>query len=236
MEKVMTVQHINGIRLNSLSFFANLPDETLAAIKEVASTHILQPGEILYQQGDAADSFYVVLEGGVRLVEQTDTAKEVGLKIYGKGDLFGVLAIRGPYPHPSRVEALLDTTVIGIRGEDARKLILRHSELGLNIIDAMIVHVHHAHERIRELASEPVNRRLARALLKLCDKFGVDGPDCIHIDMPVTQYDLALFVNTTVETVNRTLQQWSKEGIVDTSRMHINIVNAGALLDIAENR
>lgn len=232
----MTVQHINGIHLNRLPFFADLPEEALAAIREAACTYVLQPGEILYQQGDIADSFYVVLEGGVRLVEQTDTTKEVGLKIYGKGELFGALAIQGPYPHPSRVEALLDTTVIGIRGEHARELILQHSELGLKIIDSMIVHVHHAHERIRELASEPVNRRLARALLKLCDKFGVDGPNCIHIDMPVTQYDLALFVNTTVETVNRTLQQWSKEGIVDTSRMHINIVDCDALVAIAENR
>lgn len=231
----MTTRHINGIKLDTLPVFEGLSEETLAAIKEVAYTYILRPGETLYAQGDIADSFYVVLAGGVRLIEQTDSAKEVGLKIYGRGDLFGTLAIRGPYPHPSRVEALMDTTVIAIPGVFARNLIAQDGKLGLKIIDIMIRHVEYAHERIREMAAEPVNRRLARALLKLCDKFGVDDSDCIHIDMPITQQDLAVFVNTTVETVNRTLQQWSKEGIVDTSRMSISIVDHVALLEIAEN-
>jgi CRP-like cAMP-binding protein len=232
----MTIQHINGIKLNSLPLFADLPDETLAAIKDISYTHILKPGEILYAQGDLADSFYAVLAGGVRLVEQTDSAREVGLKIYGKGDLFGMLAIHGPYPYPSRVEALQDTTVIAVRGEDARKLIAEHGQFGLKIIDMMIDHIHQAHERIREVAVEPVNRRLARVVLKLCDKFGVQDTNCIHIDMPVTQHDLSIFANTTVESVNRTLKQWSADGIVDTSRMSINIVDRAALIDIIENR
>lgn len=232
----MTIQHINGIKLNSLPLFADLPDEILAAITCSSYTHTLKPGEILYAQGDLADSFYVVLTGGVRLVEQTDGSREVGLKIYGKGDLFGVLAIKGRYPYHSRVEALLDTTVIAIPGEDTRRLVTEHGQFGLNIIDMLIDHVHQAHKRIREMAAEPVNRRLARALLRLCSKFGTQDEDCIHIGMPITQHDLSIFANTTVESVNRTLKQWSTDGIVDTSRMNINIVDHDALVAIAENR
>lgn len=86
--------------------------------------------------------------------------------------MFGLLSISEPYPHPSKVEAIGESVVISIRGEDARLVMHKHSELALRVVDLLVEHVHIAHERLRSMASERVDRRLTRVMLKCVKNLG----------------------------------------------------------------
>lgn len=220
------------IDFTNLAVLASLPSHVLEALKSIATLYALQAGEPLFQQGDFSHAFYIVQEGGVRLVEHTDNGQDVNLKVYGPGDLFGLLAISGAYPHPARIEAAIDSLIIGISGQQARQLILEHPELGVLFIDLLVDHVHHAHERIRHMAAERTEQRLARAILHFSDKFGVEldgGPS----EIALSQQDIAEFTGTTLETVNRLLRRWSKAGLIALQRRQINILDRSALQALA---
>lgn len=193
----------------------------LNALCQIAVVYRLGKGQNLFMQGEQARTFYIVHRGGVRLVEHTREGKDVNLKVYGPGEVFGLLAISGPYLHPAEIEAIDDSEIIGFDGQHARAIVMEHPLLGLRVIDTLISHVHDAHRRIRSLAVEKSERRLIRALVHLLNKFGTEQDNMIMIDLDVSQRDLAEFTGMTHETVNRVLRVLEEQGLITRSGKQI---------------
>jgi len=212
-----------------VSAFQHLDSTILSAMLSVSRSLTLKAGEVLLYQGDYIHSFYLLQSGGMRLVSYTEDGQCIALKVYGEGDVFGLLAISGSYPHPTQIEAIQESTLIGIDGQDARALMLDYPQLALTIIDLLTAHVHEGHDRVRHMATKRIDRRLAQSLLKMCEKFGRLMGDNILIDIPMTQRDLAEFTGTTVETINRTLTQWEKQGWLICSHKRLEICDREAL-------
>jgi CRP-like cAMP-binding protein len=226
--------------LRELPVFETLTIHALIALQKIAVLYELRAGEYLYHQGDLADSFYVVQQGAIQLVEHTTEGQDVHLKVYGRGDLFGLLAISGRFPHPSAGQAADESVVIGFAGAKTREAIKQHADIGLLFVDQLIAHVHHSHGRIRQMAAERVERRLARALLHYAEKFGRPAHEAdqaiLSIDVPLSQRDLSEFVGATVETVNRVLRAWEQKHYIRVSRQHVDVLNHPALFGIAEDQ
>jgi CRP-like cAMP-binding protein len=137
------------------------------ALIAIARVLHLTTGSVLLYQGDVIHSFYLIQQGGVRLVEYMPDGQSVSLKIYGPGDVFGLLAISGSYPHATQIETIHDSTLLAFSGEETRRLMLVYPDIALFVIDRLTAHIHEAHHRLRAMAVERVERRLARALLHL---------------------------------------------------------------------
>ncbi len=229
------IRHLDAPTLGQATALRHLDTPVLEAMREAARSHFLKPGEVLLYQGDPIHAFYVIISGGVRLVNYTADGQAITLKIYGPGDVFGLLAVSGPYPHPTQIETVQDSVIISIDGQDVRRLMLAHPQLSLTLIDLLTAHVHEAHHRIRNMAFKRVDRRLALALLNLAAKFGRSEGDTVWLDVAITQRDLAEFTGSTVETINRTLTLWGKQGIVAVGHKRVDILNIAALEAMGEN-
>jgi CRP-like cAMP-binding protein len=83
--------------------------------------------------------------------------------------------------------------------------------------------------------TERVERRVARAVLRLVQDAGrhVDGG--IEITFPVSRQDLAEMTGTTLYTVSRLLSGWEAQGIVQSRRQHIVLTKPRALAAIADD-
>jgi CRP-like cAMP-binding protein len=214
--------------------FSHLDGEIVRAVLSLSHVTCLKAGEILLHQGDLIHSFYVIQSGGMRLVNYAEDGQCVALKVYGAGDVFGLLAISGSYPHPTQIESIHDTTLITIDGRDARALMIDFPELALTFIDLLIAHVHEGHDRVRQMATRRVDRRLAQSLLNLADKFGKPVGNHMRIDLAITQRDLAEFTGTTVETISRTLTQWEKQGWLISTHKRLELCDLAALRSVTE--
>ncbi|MGF1505216.1 MAG: Crp/Fnr family transcriptional regulator [Anaerolineae bacterium] len=173
-------------------------------------------------------------KGALRLLRCTPQGHEVTLKIYGPGDVFGLLAVSGDYSGGATVEAIHKTEVIALLGQDIRQLMYTHGDLGVLITDLLVAHVHHAHKRLGNMTALRVDERLAASLLELAEKFGELCSSGIMIDVPLTQQDLAQFIGATPETVSRTLKTWSQTGLLQKERRHIILLKPASLLRIAD--
>lgn len=97
----------------------------------------------------------------------------------------------------------------------------------------MVEHVHVAHSRLRAMTVEPAEQRLARALLHYAERFGEPVDVGISITLPLSQRDLAEYVGTTLETINRILKMWKDGGVVALTRQHVDVLDKTALERLA---
>ncbi len=220
--------------LSRLPLFSSLSPKAFEAVSSRGRILILRPDQTLYYRGDMAHSFYVVLSGAIRLVDYTPEGRATHIKLYGVGDCLGLLGISGPYPYLHGAEAIEETQLFAVRGDEIRQLALTYPEIGLSVIDALVAHIQEAHHRIAKQFAERVEQRLATALLHYAHKFGTPIEDGISLDVAISQQSLADFVNTTLESVNRTLSQWGKNGLVRVSRGHIDLLDMPTLRMISD--
>jgi len=231
----MTREKLNGIRWDSLPMFAALDEKLLAAIAEIASLIRLETGETLYSEGELAEALYIVQSGGVRLIEHTSNGKAVNVKFYGQFDIFGMLSLSGEYLHHASIVAMSDSEVITLNSTAMRELMIQNGSIAVTVIDLILDHIQHAHERIRTLAAERSEQRIARAVLHCHKKFGTLTNEGVTIAAHLTQRDIAEFTGTTVETVNRILRKWEELGIVKLSRKQVSLRDEAALKTISQN-
>lgn len=221
------------LRNLKLKLFRDLNPSIVTTWESIATVYQMKAGETLYSQGEVARTFFIILEGGVRLVEFTPSGKAVTIKVYGQGDMFGLLALSYEHQHAATVEAVSNTQIIAFRADAARELLKQDGTIALRLLGHMTEHVHHAHERIRHLAAEKTQQRLARAILHFYKKFGTLHDDLHVINAELSQRDIAEFTGTTIETVNRYLRDWEKRGWIQLSWKHIDIVQPEKLEEIA---
>jgi CRP-like cAMP-binding protein len=96
----------------------------------------------------------------------------------------------------------------------------------------MTTYIQEMQERYRELATEKVERRIARALLRLAAQVGskTDG----GIELTFTRQELAEMSGTTLYTVSRVLSEWERQELVEAGRERVVIRNPHGVVSIAE--
>lgn len=88
-----------------------------------------------------------------------------------------------------------------------------------------------AHERVVELATALVDRRVAHALLRLIEQTGRRTEYGIEIGFPISRQDIADMTGTTLHTVSRLLTAWEHQGFVRSTRKRVTVVDGARLLD-----
>jgi CRP-like cAMP-binding protein len=115
------------------------------------------------------------------------------------------------------------------------RLIGEQPDFALAVVAELGRRLREAEARIRDLQSERVERRIARALLRLANKTGVQAAEGIEVGVPLTRQDLAELAGTTLTTASRTLSAWDQQGIVASRRERVTILRPHALVAIAED-
>jgi CRP-like cAMP-binding protein len=109
----------------------------------------------------------------------------------------------------------------------------RHSDVALNALSALGTRYHEMQTRLREIATERVEQRIAHALLRLAKEAGRSTGTGIEIAIPLSRQDVAEMTGTTLHTVSRILSAWEGTGLVDTGRRRVLIRKLAELEAVA---
>jgi len=187
-------------------------------ISELASTALQRSaveGETIFWEGDDSAWFYIIAEGKVKIFKSASTGKEVLLSFFGPGEMFGEVAVFENKPYPATAQSLVDTRLIGIRKADFMNFLIKYPLVSLKIIAILSGRLRESQSRLRDLAAERVEQRLARMLIMLSAKMGST--------LPFTRQEISDMAGTTTETVIRVFSQWKERGIIDSTRGQIII-------------
>jgi CRP-like cAMP-binding protein len=221
--------------LAKLPAFAGLTDDEVQDLLQRARVQRLEKGAALFEQGDEATRFFVLADGRLKVTQVTPDGQQVVVRYIGPGEMFGCVAVTGQQSYPGTASAALDSTVVAWSAAEAAALVERHPRFGAHILRMMSGRVQEAHARMREMATERVERRVARTLLRLAREAGKRTEAGVEIAMPLSRQDIAEMTGTTLFTVSRLLSAWEQGGLLQTGRQRVVIKNPHGLVKIAED-
>jgi CRP-like cAMP-binding protein len=192
-------------------------------------------GSYLFYQGDPADRLHVLLEGSLKLSQVTPDGQQVIMRYIRAGDAFSVLSVLDGLEYPGSAEAVDDCQILAWDRAIMKDLMRRYPSIALRVLEVVAGHVQEFQDRLRELSTERVERRIARALLRLASQTGRKTSEGVLVDLPLSRQDLAEMTGTTLYTVSRTLSQWEMRGLVHSSREKVVILQPHGLVAIAED-
>ena len=132
-------------------------------------------------------------------------------------------------------EALGGCVALAWKGELFKELARHDPGLGMKMTELMYGHLEEMQDRFRELATERVERRVARALLRLGAQGEHEKADGPPFDIALSRQEIAEMTGTTLFTVSRLLSEWERQGVVVGGREHIVILSTELLRAIAED-
>jgi len=223
-------EHVRNIEL-----FAGLTLETITSILEAGHLREFAAGAVIFAQGDAAETVFLLARGRVRLGQVTEDGQQIVLRYALPGTVFGLVGMVSRGVYPVTADALDPSAALAWAGERLRQFARVHPALTQNAMRQMSEMVGEFQARYRTLATERVERRIARTLLRLVRQAGRDVPQGVLIDLALRREDLAQMCATNMYTVSRTLANWERQGIVDSGREKVIILNPHGLVQIAED-
>jgi CRP/FNR family transcriptional regulator, nitrogen oxide reductase regulator len=162
------------------------------------------------------------------------TGQQVNLRTIHKWEMFGALgAVRDNAMYPASAQALEHSTALALKSDYFHEFVQAHPDISFGLMKLMTGYIQEMQERYRELATEKVERRLARTLLRLAAQMGVKNADG-GIELAFTRQELAEMSGTTLFSASRVLSEWEKRGVVESGRERVVIRNRHGLVQIAE--
>ncbi len=223
----MSKQAEFAVILKMNPMFADLGTDELQRIAGLCHTQQLAAGEVLFQKGDAGDALFGVRRGQVRIETGASDGSRLTLNFMGPGDLFGEVAVLDGQNRTADATAGEPSELFVLRREDFLSFLEREPKVAIKIIMLLCQRIRWQSERMEESMLQPLPVRLARRLCALAADFGSE----VHI----SQEQLGVFVGAARESVNRQLQLWRKDGILDLQRGRILLQNMTKLAAVAKN-
>jgi CRP/FNR family transcriptional regulator len=185
----------------------------------------------LYEMGDSAQSFAIVLEGAYKLVKPTAKGDDFIMYFATPGDAIGALLMSqdrdSTYPITvksiglSRVYVIPKTTFHNHWKTNA-PILLRLNSLLYSRMGFL--------QDEKALSRAPLMQRVAWFLLKMLERNGEESEQVIPL--PLTRQEIADHLGVTVESVIRIMSQWSQSGIIKSADRHIEIARIDQLIEL----
>ena len=212
-----------------------VPRTDAREVMAAARRRDLEAGAPVFSQGQPATSFFVVLAGSVKLVQLTEDGDAIVFRLLAAGDAFGTVSVFGSETYPVSATAVTATSVLLWPADTMRHFLETYPRLSLNVLRSVSDRLQALRLQYRQLATEKVERRIARALLRLVERSGRPVEDGVLLDLPLSREDVAQLTGTTIYTVSRIISRWEAAGLLRAGRQQLIVRVPGALAAIAED-
>ncbi|CAM5776596.1 transcriptional regulator [Labrys miyagiensis] len=232
----MTTRPILSRRqLAALDLFHGLAAPALDEARDLAVCRALAGDTRIFNQGDAPVRAHILIEGNVRIAQSGSDGGEIVVRFIAAGEMFGTMALFTDRTYPADADTLTDVVEASWSETDLRRMMIHHPQIAINALQIAGRRLQEAQNRLRELSTQPVERRIASTLLRLARQTGCSTPDGLTIGVPLRRKDIADICGTTLYSVSRVLTGWEKHGFVRTRDQRVTIAGLPQIRNIAAN-
>jgi CRP-like cAMP-binding protein len=219
--------------LKRVPLFAGLEAPQLDALAAAVTTRRLDSREELFHKGDAAAQVYVIASGRLKVVSTSGEGSEVVLNLLDANEVVGELPLLIGGLRTATVVALEPSELVVLERREFLRFLREHPEAAAELLTVVAERVVRLSECIEDIAFLGVAGRIAKKLLVLAENFGEEEPDGVHVTLRFSQGELAQYVGTTRETVNKQVRVWTEQGVVSMEAGAITIHRRGELQRLA---
>ena len=185
----------------------------------------------VFEQGEEAHSFFVLLHGHIQAAKVTPGGQQVVVRYVTPGETFGVAVAIGLSTYPATATAVDDSLVLAWPSAAWPRLVAKYPVIAAKTLQTVGERLQESHTRIIDISTEQVERRVARALLRLIRQAGRTTEKGIEIDFPISRQDIAEMTGTTLHSVSQILSAWEDQGVVAGGRQNPGVRSAQAGAD-----
>lgn len=193
--------------VSSVPLFSGLAFEHRRALADVAQVRTLNKGDVLFQENQSGDTFFVVIRGRIRLYKTAADGREAVIKIAGPGESFAEVVLFETTRYPVTASALTDAMLLQIRRLDLHQM-LDHREFRNDFIAMLMRKQRYLAERIRDITTQTPEQRL---LHFLAAEFG-PGP---VMEIPIAKKHMAAALDITPETLSRIIRRLTRQRVLE---------------------
>lgn len=214
-----------------LALFSVLSPAERKQVTLIAGKKTYQKGEVIFCEGDQADTIYLIKSGRVRLFKLSEEGKEITLNFLQADEIFGENAIFEEHLHSMTAQALEPSFVCTCSRSDFEQMVMHNPAFGLKLIKSLGEKFNNYTEQMADMAFRDVKGRLLKTLQRLARTYGQPNGDGTLITISLTHQDLASLVNASRVMVTNTLTKLKQEGLISTLQNQIILRALSDLID-----
>jgi len=209
--------------LRRLDLFEGMSDSEMERLGTLLRMRSCRTGQEVIVR-PSGDHIYVVKSGRVRVLQG-----DVAVAVLGPGQLFGTSALFGAAATDQRVVAVDDVVICDAPAAQFLGAMATHPRLAAKVAMILARQLFELEQTVERSATDPASARLAELLLRVARV--KDGATVVD---GMSEADIASMIGTSRETVSRLVTEWERGGIVRKRPRFIELVDEGALRQIAE--
>jgi len=216
--------------LPNVFLFDSFSANEIGKIEKIASIKNLNKDEILFNEGNKAIAFYIVISGKIRIYRLSSSGHEQTMHIHKTKDLVAEASIFDRGTYPADCAAVSDSTLIEVKGKEFIKLINENPTLSLKLLKAYSKRLRGFVSMVEDLSLQDIKGRFANFLLKN----SVLRANSKIYKQTGTKKELASLLGTIPETISRTLKFFKDENIIEESGKEIVVKDIERLKSYVE--
>jgi len=220
---------IDGASIRRVPLFRDFAEDEVAGIAATVTDRTYMKHDFIVREGDPGSTFFFLVSGSVSVCRVMPDGREMILAILKEGDFFGEMAMFDSSLRSASIKTLTGVEVGAIGYTDFLVLLDENPRIGRSLAIALSERLRAANALIAATTSQDIRARLASLLLNLSSQFGEPVDTGTRITLRLTNQEMANMIATTRETVNRTLNRFWDEKLIDVRTAHVIIVDPDRL-------
>lgn len=215
------------------ALLAGVAPKARQILEQSAIKRRLDPGELLFRQGDLPSHLFLLTDGRVKVWRALIGGGALTLALLARGAPLGTLGTVRATPHTATATTQTSAEVIAWPIQEVRAVMMNDRALMANLLLIVTNYAEQMIDRLEEVSTVSVEQRLARTLLRVAhNPFDDDIP--IGEALLLSRQDLADLTSTTLPTVSRIMSRWRERGLIDGGRSRVVVLDRTRLLRLAD--
>ncbi|WP_229207484.1 MULTISPECIES: Crp/Fnr family transcriptional regulator [unclassified Duganella] len=218
------------IHLRKIHLLEHLNDDEMTMVKAQLRLRGHNKRDMVLHKGGSGDGLLFLLAGQLQVVDITEDGRAIGLRMLAPGDFFGEIALINNSTRSASVVATTDVLVAFLPAPLAMHLFSHSPSVAQKMLQHLAQKIQRDSEFRALLSINNTARRIYNYLLLL--RTHINGEDIVD-NMP-THQDVANMINTSRETVTRTLLMLIQQGVVRKEAHRLLILDLPALQKLGQ--
>lgn len=219
------------IHLRKIPLLANLTDEEIGRVKADMRIRQYNKRDVVLQKGGIGDALLFLLTGQLQVIDITEDGRAIGLRMLAPGDFFGEIAVINGSQRSASVVAQTNVLVALLPRNTTLHLFAHSPSVAMQMLRFLAEKVQRDSQFRAVLSIHNTAKRIYTYLDLLKEK-SADNLDVVA-NLP-THQDIANMINTSRETVTRTLLLLVQQGVVRKETQRLVIVDPERLKQLAQ--
>jgi len=209
---IMTDSTDNSPWLRRNYLFAGLNDDELKIVTESLQELNLEEGRTLFEHGQPADRFFMVIEGQIKLYRLSEEGDEKVIEIVRPGETFAeaVMFMSGKF-FPVNANALVQSRLLAIPNAVFKELLRKSPDSCFRLMADMSQRLHKRLNEIDSLTLHNATYRLVGYLLRELPEDVLQSPEIV---LTTPKHVIASQLSIKPETFSRILMRLSRDGLI----------------------